>query len=359
MEAVVVDRQGFHLLLGVGQAGGVFAGVELDGDGQPGGCGGGADQLDHGLVAGQRPAAPVAGDLREQPVLDLIPLGGARRVMAYGDLQPGLGGQPGQLHLPGPGPGGVRAAGIGADQQPPRTGVAGRPAGPPPAAQRRHCKRGGVVVGAHRDPPGVGVQVVDAVRDRLADRVGGEVVHVNPLRAALRPPLGAAVGEVADLLLLLGVDRDDRLAGVQELARLPRDVAELGVPVRVLPALGDLGVALQAVALGLQQPRRRRRRAPVPGLRQRARQGPGRQARPPQRRLRIPPRLRLHQRHQRRAQLRVGGGQLLAAAARRPRPRLRRPGCLPRAAGHRSRVSACHAGDRLHSAAAQPGRLRP
>ena len=30
-----------------------------------------------------------------------------------------------------------------------------------------------------------------------------------------RPPLGAAVGEVADLLLLLGVDRDDRLPGVQ------------------------------------------------------------------------------------------------------------------------------------------------
>ena len=54
-----------------------------------------------------------------------------------------------------------------------------------------------------------------------------------------------------------------RLTGVQELARAPGDVAELGVPVRVLGALGDLGVALQAVALGLQQPRHRRRRAPV------------------------------------------------------------------------------------------------
>ena len=41
MEAVMVDRQGVDLLLGVGQAGGVFAGVQLGGDGQPGGGGGG------------------------------------------------------------------------------------------------------------------------------------------------------------------------------------------------------------------------------------------------------------------------------------------------------------------------------
>ncbi len=310
-------------------------------------------------MAGQRPAAPVAGDLREKPVLDFVPLGGAGRIVAAGDLQPGLGRQPGELHLPCAGPGRIRAAGVGADQQPAGFRVAGGPVGPPPAAQRRRGERGGVVIRADRDPSGIGAEIVDAIRDRLADRVGGEIVHVDPLRVALRPPLGAAVGELADLLLLLGVHRDDWLAGVQVLARRARDVAELGVPVRVLPALGDLGVALQAVALGLQQPGRRRRRAPVPGRGQRVRQVPGRQARPAQRRLRIPPRLRLHQCHQGRAQLRVGLGQLLAAAARRLRPRLRRPGCLPRAAGHRGRVSARHAGHRLDSAAAQPGRLRP
>lgn len=77
VEAVAVDRQDFHLLLGEDEAGGVFAGIQLGGDGQPGARGGGADQLDDGLVAGQRPAAPVAGDLREQPVLDLVPLRGA------------------------------------------------------------------------------------------------------------------------------------------------------------------------------------------------------------------------------------------------------------------------------------------
>src|SRR5208283_3396815 len=41
VEAVAVDRQGFHLLLGVDEASGVFTGIQLGSDGQPGGCGGG------------------------------------------------------------------------------------------------------------------------------------------------------------------------------------------------------------------------------------------------------------------------------------------------------------------------------
>ena len=147
---------------------------------------------------------------------------GAGRVVTNGDLQPGLGRQPGELHLPGPGPGGVGPTAVGADQQPPRGRIAGGPVGPPPAAQHRHGERRGVVVGADAHPPGVRAQVVDAIRDRLVDRVGGEVVHVHPLRAARRPPLGTAVGELADLLLLLGVHRHDRLTGVQELARARR-----------------------------------------------------------------------------------------------------------------------------------------
>src|SRR6266704_3328267 len=162
MEVVLADGQGGYL----------FAGVQLGGDGQPGGCGGGADQLDDGLVAGQRPTAPVAGDLGEQPVLDLVPLGGAGRVVAAGDLQPGLGGQSGQFHLPGAGAGGVGPAGVGADQQPPRVRVAGRAGGAPPAVQGLHGERGGVVVGADGNPAGVRAQVVDAVGDRLAGRVG-------------------------------------------------------------------------------------------------------------------------------------------------------------------------------------------
>jgi hypothetical protein len=59
------------------------AGIELrhlryfGADSQAGAGGGGGDRVDDDLVAGQRPPTPVEGDVGEQPVLDLVPLGGA------------------------------------------------------------------------------------------------------------------------------------------------------------------------------------------------------------------------------------------------------------------------------------------
>jgi hypothetical protein len=71
----------------------------------------------------------------------------------------------------------------------------------------------------------------------------------DPGRVAPRAPLPAGAGEFADLLFLLRVDADHRVPGRQVLVDLAADVAELGVPVRVLLALDRLGVALQAEPL--------------------------------------------------------------------------------------------------------------
>ena len=72
---------------------------------------------------------------------------------------------------------------------------------------------------------------------------------------ALRLPFGAAVGVVANVFLLLGVDADHRLAGGQMRSRLGVDVAELAISVLGLGlGLGDLGVGLKAVADIAQQP---------------------------------------------------------------------------------------------------------
>jgi hypothetical protein len=61
----------FHLLVADFGAEGVAADVQGGGDGEPGGGGGRGDGVDDDLVAGQRPAPPGAGDVAEQPVLDL------------------------------------------------------------------------------------------------------------------------------------------------------------------------------------------------------------------------------------------------------------------------------------------------
>ena len=52
------------------------------------------------LVADQRLPPPVHADEREQAVLDLVPLAGARREMADGDFHPKLIRQLLQFHLP-------------------------------------------------------------------------------------------------------------------------------------------------------------------------------------------------------------------------------------------------------------------
>src|ERR1019366_9055463 len=105
--------------------------------------------------------------------------------------------------LPGPGAVAVGAVGVGGDQEPPGGGVVEAAAGVPPAADHLHGERGGVVVGADADPPGVRGQIVDPVGNGLALAVAGEVVIADPGRGPLGPPLPPGVAELPDHLLLL------------------------------------------------------------------------------------------------------------------------------------------------------------
>ena len=86
VELVPVERQGVHLGLGDRLAGGTFARVESGLDPESGRGPGVADQVDDGLEGAQRLAPPVLRDVAEQPVLDPVPLAGARREVADAHL---------------------------------------------------------------------------------------------------------------------------------------------------------------------------------------------------------------------------------------------------------------------------------
>src|SRR5512147_2917333 len=77
------------------------------------------DQLDNYLMAHQRTTTPVHRDVREEAVLDLVPLARPRREVAPRYLKPGLIGERLQFHLPEPDPIPVAPAAVGADQQVP------------------------------------------------------------------------------------------------------------------------------------------------------------------------------------------------------------------------------------------------
>ncbi len=74
VETVPVHGQSVDIAIGDLDAGVVGAWVEFGVDGQPvAGCGR-RDTVHDDVVADQRAAAPVHGDVGEQPVLDLVPL---------------------------------------------------------------------------------------------------------------------------------------------------------------------------------------------------------------------------------------------------------------------------------------------
>src|SRR6266568_2542255 len=113
---------------------------------------------------------------------------------------------------------------ISGDQQAPGAG-AGRPAGTvPPGPDRGDGERAGVVVRADVNPAGVGGQVIDPVGHHLAQLLVSEVVHADPLGLTAGRIFRAAVLEVADVLLFLGVHADHRAAVILERGHLGVDV---------------------------------------------------------------------------------------------------------------------------------------
>jgi hypothetical protein len=100
-------------------------------------------------------------------------------------------------------------------------------------------------------------QVIDAVRDRFALGLAGEVVGVDLDWHPRGRPFPATVLELADQLFLLGVHRDHRLARRKRRLCGLVDQLELGVAIGVICTLARLAIGLQAVAERAQQPRDR------------------------------------------------------------------------------------------------------
>ena len=77
---------------------------------------GGSDPIDDRFVVDQRHPLPVQADKRKEPVLDLVPLAGAGRVVTNRDRDRHLAGQLVEVDLPCPEPMAVAAPRIRADQ---------------------------------------------------------------------------------------------------------------------------------------------------------------------------------------------------------------------------------------------------
>ena len=104
---------------------------------------GGRDELHYDLVREQGFATPVLSNEGEHPVLDAVPLAGARRMVNDGVGQAGLVGELLELELPEPDAGAVGAAAVGGDQQTLGPGLTLAAHTLPPAADALDGEAGG------------------------------------------------------------------------------------------------------------------------------------------------------------------------------------------------------------------------
>src|SRR4030095_2256039 len=253
MEIRFLQLNTCHLLIAHHNPSRIAVGVEFRFNPQTLASGRTADQIGHPLVASHRGPPPVDRNMTEHSVLDPVPLAGSRREMADRQSQAQFVSQALQRKLPQATPGRVAPAAIGGNQQFARRLVELRSQVPPPAAQRFDRKFGGVVITSYTDPTSVGRQVINSIRNGLAQFFVDKVMDAHQLGHSLRPPFPPALFEIADQFFLLGIDRDNGLRAPLESLHLGIDIFELSVAIRMRGTFFGLAVGLQTVVELLEQ----------------------------------------------------------------------------------------------------------
>src|SRR5438309_6519259 len=86
LEGIALNVEGSHFGIGDFDTFWIEALVDVASDGEAGLGGSGADQLNDDVVADERLAAPVLGDVGKEAMLDAVPFAGAGRQMGDGDF---------------------------------------------------------------------------------------------------------------------------------------------------------------------------------------------------------------------------------------------------------------------------------
>src|SRR2546423_20740 len=113
LEGIALNVEGSHFGIGDFDTFWIEALVDVASDGEAGLGGSGADQLNDDVVADERLAAPVLGDVGKEAMLDAVPFAGAGRQMGNGYPETGFVGKALQFTFPEADAGAVAAAAIG------------------------------------------------------------------------------------------------------------------------------------------------------------------------------------------------------------------------------------------------------
>jgi len=191
--------------------------------------------------------------MTEHPMLDLVPLAGARREMTHMNGEAQVRRQLLQRHLPQATAAAVTAAPISGDQKFAGPRIALGPHVLPPLADGADRELRRVEIDAHAHPALIQAQVEHPVRNDLAELLINEVVDLDLFGLALGLPLPPAILERGDELLLLGIHGDHRLAALVKAIERTVDILEQRIAIRMRTPFLGLTVALQAIPAMLER----------------------------------------------------------------------------------------------------------
>jgi len=219
-------------LLGCGfSAGWIVATVKVSVDRQAGLSFGGANEVEDLVIAVERFAGPVLRDLREEPMLDGVPFRSSGGVVGDGEGKAvGIGQLGLELGFPSAATIAVAAAGIAQDKELPGAWIAEQSLLAPPMSDGV-SREGGCVMGdADHDGASIGKQIIDAVRDGDARRIGAEVVIVD--QAGRQVPARPEIFEIADQFAFFGIHANDgettALKSVAQIAEVEELMVAIG-----------------------------------------------------------------------------------------------------------------------------------
>jgi hypothetical protein len=225
----------------------IVATVEVSGDGQAGLSSGGTNEVENLLIAVERFAGPVLGDLRKETMLDGVPFRSSCLVVGDGEGQAvGIGQLRLELGFPSAATIAVTAAGIAEDEEMSGAWITEQPLLAPPMRDGVSGEGGCVMGDTDHDRPSMGEQIIDAVRDGDARGIGAEVVIVD--QAGTQIPARTGIFEIADQFTFFGIDANDgETAALKSVSKIA-EVEELMVAIGTVIGGEFLVIDAQGIA---------------------------------------------------------------------------------------------------------------
>jgi len=199
-------------------------------------------------------APPVLCDVAKHAMLNLVPFACARGKVTHRDASSNGISQLLQRHLPQADAVAVTASCIRRHEQCFGFGIHPRAHLLPPAVQRLGGKPGGIMINSYTHPSVVGGDIIDTIRNALAQTLVDTILAAHLFRLPLGMPCASRIFDIPDPCLFLRVHRYHRVSTFLKRPDLLVDMLAWRIAIAMRAAFLCLPIGLQALVQIVEQP---------------------------------------------------------------------------------------------------------